>query len=74
MLRKHACADLLIYYRQEFQKDIKCIKDNDPTWRYAPLRRISHDQCEPMPSRLRPRDTLKRKVVKSKSMDNFSLN
>ncbi|XP_069111991.1 uncharacterized protein [Argopecten irradians] len=48
-------------YELEFKKDIEDLRTTNPQWRYAPLKRLSHDQIEPMPSRLRPRETLKRK-------------
>ncbi|OWF53524.1 uncharacterized protein LOC110446297 [Mizuhopecten yessoensis] len=48
-------------YELEFKKDIEDLRTSNPQWRYAPLKRLSHDQIEPMPSRLRPRETLKRK-------------
>lgn len=38
------------------------MKKQNPSWKYAPHKRTGHDEIEPMPSRLRPRDKLKRKV------------
>jgi hypothetical protein len=38
------------------------MKKQNPSWKYAPHKRMGHDEIEPMPSRLRPRDKLKRKV------------
>lgn len=48
-------------YEEEFAKDIRRIRDNNPTWRYAPAKRSIEELVEPMPNRLRPREKLKRK-------------
>lgn len=46
----------------EFRKDISELRTKHPEWRYAPLKQMETEHIEPMPSRLRPRDKLKKKV------------
>ncbi|CAC5384832.1 unnamed protein product [Mytilus coruscus] len=48
-------------YEEEFAHDLEEMKKQNPSWKYAPHKRTGHDEIEPMPSRLRPRDKLKRK-------------
>ncbi|CAG2196739.1 unnamed protein product [Mytilus edulis] len=47
--------------KEEFAHDLEEMKKQNPSWKYAPHKRTGHDEIEPMPSRLRPRDKLKRK-------------
>lgn len=53
---------VVLFYREEFQNDIKEIRDKYPEWKYGPTKKPYHELIEPMPSRLRPREKLKRKV------------
>ncbi|XP_046552297.1 uncharacterized protein LOC124261979 [Haliotis rubra] len=52
-------------YEEEFEKDIQAIREVNPEWRYAPARQLVEELIEPMPSRLRPRNSLKRKKLPS---------
>ncbi|XP_046329595.1 uncharacterized protein LOC124113351 isoform X1 [Haliotis rufescens] len=52
-------------YEVEFEKDIQAIREVNPEWRYAPARQLVEELIEPMPSRLRPRNSLKRKKLPS---------
>lgn len=55
--------DMYMYHlRMEFRKDISELRTKHPEWRYAPLKQMETEHIEPMPSRLRPRDKLKKKV------------
>ncbi|ESO86514.1 hypothetical protein LOTGIDRAFT_167034 [Lottia gigantea] len=49
-------------YELEFAKDIAAIREQNPDWRYAPAKRFTAELVEPMPSRLRPREKLKRNI------------
>lgn len=52
-----------IPYEMEFRKDISELRTKHPEWRYAPLKQMETEHIEPMPSRLRPRDKLKKKFL-----------
>ncbi|XP_062607198.1 uncharacterized protein LOC134268987 isoform X2 [Saccostrea cucullata] len=52
-----------IPYEMEFRKDILELRSKHPEWRYAPLKQMETEHIEPMPSRLRPRDKLKKKFL-----------
>ncbi|XP_061197903.1 uncharacterized protein LOC133206015 [Saccostrea echinata] len=52
-----------IPYEMEFRKDIMELRSKHPEWRYAPLKQMETEHIEPMPSRLRPRDKLKKKFL-----------
>ncbi|XP_022339079.2 uncharacterized protein LOC111134402 [Crassostrea virginica] len=50
-------------YEMEFRRDISELRSKHPEWRYAPLKQMESEHIEPMPSRLRPRDKLKKKFL-----------
>ncbi|XP_064599215.1 sex-determining region Y protein-like isoform X2 [Liolophura sinensis] len=49
-------------YEDEFEMDMKLIRENFPGWRYAPMKKGAQELIEPMPTRLRDRRCLKRKI------------
>ncbi|KAL5021277.1 hypothetical protein ScPMuIL_000432 [Solemya velum] len=49
-------------YEKEFQNDLKGIREQYPHWHYAPTKILKDKSVQPLQTRLRPREKLKRKI------------